>query len=83
MTKRDREELKEILDDRLTAKLAPMNTAIELIRSDVSGQTGNNGLKGEVKDTKKRITLLERFAWMFTGGLIVLGSGVFYTVFIK
>lgn len=70
-----------LLEAALDKKLEPVNLLLQKHDQTLYGESGETGLKGEFRQTKKEIKLLQRLSWMIGGGLIVIGSAVFWKFF--
>ena len=74
MTKNDIRLIEGVLD----RKLEPIKSLLQKHDQTLYGETGENGLKGEVRQTRVDIKWLQRLSWMISGGLVVVGSAVFW-----
>ncbi|HEY4611506.1 MAG TPA: hypothetical protein VII11_00815 [Bacteroidota bacterium] len=73
MTKNEISLLEALLDK----KLQPVKSLLQKHEQTLYGEEGENGLKGEIRQTKVDIKWLQRLSWMISGGLFVVGSAVF------
>ena len=72
-----------LLELALDRKLQPIHSLLQKHDQTLYGETGENGVKGDMKQARKEIKLLQRLSWMVSGGLVVVGSAVFWKIVIS
>ncbi|MCI0706047.1 MAG: hypothetical protein L0Y80_01000 [Ignavibacteriae bacterium] len=72
-----------LLEAALDRKLRPIHSLLQKHEQSLYGETGENGLKGDIKQARREIKLLQRLSWMVSGGLVVIGSAVFWKLIIN
>ena len=68
----------KLLEAALDRKLQPIHSLLQKHDQTLYGESGENGLKGEMKQTRKEVKWVQRLSWMVSGGLVVVGSAVFW-----